>query len=422
MRAYKVAVIGGGASGLCAAIQAACTGYGPVAVFERLPRAGKKLLTTGNGRCNLSHENAVEHPYHNAAFAKHTLNKYDVDATRAFFRRLGILTITDAEGRLYPMSNTAASVLDALRFECVKRGVDILCEHRVTSLRKNSERFEIACADDRFFTAQAVILATGGKAAPVHGSDGSGFRLLTQLGHSVTPVFPALVQLRTDETYPRQLKGLRAAANITVCINSKPVAEASGEVQFTEYGLSGIASMEVSRAVSAHFAKGDTDDCYAQLDLVPSLSLPELENFLVDTAAEHPDLEIGKLLFGLLPGRLSMMICKASGLYSFSKTAATLTGDNLRAVADCAKRFRLDIKGVQGFENAQVTAGGADVSEFNPLTLQSCKVINLYCCGELLDVDGGCGGFNLQWAWSSGLLAGELGNYKHDGTEEQLYV
>jgi hypothetical protein len=222
-------------------------------------------------------------------------------------------------------------------------------------------------------------------------------------------VFPALVQLRTDETYPRQLKGLRAAAKITVFINSNPVTEAFGEVQFTEYGLSGIASMEVSRAVSAHFSEGDTGDCVAQLDLVPSLSLPELESFLADTAANHPDFEIGKLLFGLLPGRLSMVICKAAGLYSFSETAATLTGDNLRAVADCAKQFRLDIKGVQGFENAQVTAGGADVSEFNPLTLQSCKVNNLYCCGELLDVDGGCGGFNLQWAWSSGLLAGELG-------------
>jgi predicted Rossmann fold flavoprotein len=150
--------------------------------IERLPRAGKKLLATGNGRCNLSHQCALEHPYHNAAFAKHALNKYDVDATRAFFRRLGILTVTDTEGRMYPMSNTAASVSDALRFECEKHGVDILCEHRVTSLRKIDERFEIVCADDRVYKAQAVILATGGKAAPVHGSDGSGFCCLRNSG------------------------------------------------------------------------------------------------------------------------------------------------------------------------------------------------------------------------------------------------
>lgn len=417
MREYKVAVIGGGASGLCATIQTACSGHGPVAIFERLPRAGKKLLATGNGRCNLSHENALEHPYHNAAFAKHALSKYNVDATRAFFRRLGILTITDAEGRLYPMSNTAASVLDALRFECKKHGIEILCEHRVTSLRKIDERFEIACADDRVFTAQAVILATGGKAAPVHGSDGSGFRFLAQLGHTVTPVFPALVQLRTDAAYPRQLKGLRAAATITVFIKGNAAAQASGEVQFTEYGLSGIASMEVSRAVSAHFAEGRSSDCYAQLDLVPMLSLPELEKFLVDTAAEHPDLEIGKLLFGLLPSRLSMVVCKVLGLYYLSGPVATLSQSDLVSVAACAKQFPLEIKGVQGFESAQVTAGGADISEFDPLTLQSYKVNNLYCCGELLDVDGGCGGYNLQWAWSSGLLAGELGNLKDNGTE-----
>ena len=417
MERYDVMVVGGCASGLCAAIQAARTNKGAsIAVLERLPRVGKKILVTGNGRCNLSNVHTPTHPYHNAIFAKPALEKYCVDKTLSFFKSLGLLTTEDSEGRIYPMSNTAASVLDALRLETQRLGIDLLCDTTVNNIKVLEDGcFELDCTQTetknhtniRYFSDK-IIVATGGKASPVQGSDGSGYPLLKQLRHSITPVFPALVQLNTDNTYTKQLKGIRVSTNISVEINGKKESSANGEVLFTDYGLSGIAAMEVSRCAAEYFATGKKGSCCAVLDLAPQLNAEELTQFLTDLATANPGLPLDKFLIGILPSKAGQVVCKASGLYKLSVDIGSLTSEQINALAQIIKALRLDITSTRGFHQAQITAGGADISEFHAHNLSSCKVKNLYACGEVLDVDAGCGGFNLQWAWSSGLLAGEL--------------
>lgn len=421
---FDLAVVGGSAAGLCAAIQAArgkkaCS----IAVLERMPRVGKKILATGNGRCNLSNIDAGNHPYHNAGFARQALTRYNVENTLTFFKSLGLLTVADSEGRIYPMSNTAASVLDALRFEAERLHVNFLCNTAVKGVSVLSDgSFAIRClqsfepadgvengdaAGTEYF-ADNLIIAAGGKASPVHGSDGSGYDLLRQTGHSITPLFPALVQIVTDTAFIKPLKGIRAAASIHIEINGKTESAAEGEILFTEYGLSGIAAMEVSRLASEYFSDGRNGGCFAILDLAPELHKTELTAFLKEFMLKNPTLTLDKLLIGILPGRVGQAICRATGFNDSSVAAGSLTEGQFASLIDKIKALRIEIKGVRGFDQAQITAGGADVSEFDPHSLMSCKVEKLYACGEVLDVDGNCGGFNLQWAWSSGLLAGEL--------------
>ena len=417
---FDLIIVGGSASGLCAAIQAArCKKAASIAVLEQMPRIGKKILATGNGRCNLSNVNAGGHAYRNADFAASALKKYDTQATLSFFKSLGLLTVADSEGRIYPMSNTAASVLDALRFEAERLHIQFFCGTAVKEIAVLKNGFSLRCLQTpdnpekaknqaniiAEFRAKYLVLAAGGKASPVHGSDGSGFELLRQLGHSITPRFPSLVQLTTDTSLTKQLKGIRSAASIKVEIEGKIKSVAQGEILFTEYGLSGIAAMEASRAVSEYFASGCKGGCCALLDLAPSLNKEDLKLFIKNFALDNPLLPPERLLFGIMPARIGQVVCKACGLYNIT---GGLSEPQLNRLAEIIKEFRLQITGTKGFNQAQVTAGGADVNEFHPEFLASRKVKNLYACGEILDVDGGCGGFNLQWAWSSGLLAGEL--------------
>lgn len=416
MKKYSLIVIGGSASGLCAVINAARLHKGfSAAVLERLPRAGKKILATGNGRCNLSNTNALYHNYRNAGFAKRALEQYPVERTLAFLRSIGLLTYMDAEGRIYPLSNTAASVSDALRFEAQRLGVEILCGRKASAIRTAPDgAFEVRCETDSgemggVFMADRLIVAAGGKASPVHGSDGSGYALLKQLGHTITPLYPSLVQIVTDSPAPKQLKGIRVNASVSIRRNGEPLSEAGGEILFTDTGLSGIAAMEAGRAVPFAAAEDGKSALTAVLDLAPEKSEEELVSFLREFSQNNPGLTIDNFLFGILPSRVGQAVCKASGLPGFTKTAGSLTGEETSRIAQTIKAFRLDVKGTRGFAEAQVTAGGADIREFDPASLESRKVKSLYCAGEILDVDGGCGGYNLQWAWSSGLLAGELG-------------
>lgn len=416
MPTFDLIVIGGSASGLCAAIQAARSHRDfSIAVLEQMPKLGKKILATGNGRCNLSNTSAGEHDYHNFAFASPALQKYDVEETLSFFRSLGLLTVTDAEGRIYPMSNTASSVLDALRFEIDRLGIKVYCGHSAKSVLVNDKGlFKISCQksdtdEKREFEAHRLIIATGGKAAPVHGSDGSGYVLLKQLGHGIMPPFPALVQFRSDSGFIRALKGVRVNAKIAIRLpGGKPSFSSQGEILFTQYGLSGIAAMEVSRPVSEHFAAGNKEGCFAVLDFAPRMSEGELTEYLFERCQNNPSLPAENLLAGILPGALGRAICKGLKLYNSKPNCGNLTESDIKLLNRRIKAMDFDLQGVQGFNNAQVTAGGADINEFNPVTMQSCKVKSLYVCGEVLDVDGNCGGYNLQWAWSSGLLAGEL--------------
>ncbi len=397
----NVIVIGGGAGGMAAAITAADNGH-QVTVLERQARVGRKLLSTGNGRCNLSNTHAAEEHYHgDSALVSDVLRRFGVEDTLRWFGELGLLTVTEDSGRLYPFSNMASSVVDVLRFALEKRGVTVVTGAPVTGIRVKDHAFTVT-TEEGVYTADAVILAAGGAAGAKVGGVMDGYRLAKALGHHRTALYPAIVQLRTDPTYPRALKGVKAEAAVSVCRSGEVLAQRTGEVLFTEYGVSGPAVFDVSRAAAT---VGERLTCV--LDLLPEWD----EERTVRELSRRRNLLAGhearELFTGLLHPRLGQVVVKASGFTA--QPLECLTDDDIRCIATTAHRFALPVLGTCGFDQAQVTAGGLRTDEFDPDTLESRLVPGLYACGEVLDVDGDCGGFNLQWAWSSGRLAGMLG-------------
>ena len=396
----NVCVIGGGAAGMLAALTAAENGH-RVLLLERQSRVGRKLLATGNGRCNLSNYHVSPAHYHGGAgFCDFALSQFDVGETLQYFASLGLLTVSEASGRIYPMSNMAGSVLDVLRYALERPEIDLQTGQTVTAVRKMPEGFSIKTETDTF-SARCLILAAGGAAGSKVGGGMDGYRLAKSLGHHRTALYPSLVQLKTDPTYPRALKGVKAQCGISICRGSQVLARNSGEVLFTEYGVSGPAIFDLSRSVSA-----GGSDLTCLLNFFPDWEEAEVLHWLSQRQAAMAAHEASTLLTGSCHTRLGQMICKSAGFTN--QRAAGLTRDDLRRIARQATHFALPITGTCGFDQAQVTAGGLDTSEFDPRTLQSRLVPGLYACGELLDIDGDCGGYNLQWAWSSGRLAGKL--------------
>ena len=396
----NVCVIGGGAAGMLAALTAAENGH-RVLLLERQSRVGRKLLATGNGRCNLSNHHVSPAHYHGGAgFCDFALSQFDVGKTLQYFASLGLLTVSEASGRIYPMSNMAGSVLDVLRYALERPEIDLQTGQTVTAVRKMPEGFSVKTETDTF-SARCLILAAGGAAGSKVGGGMDGYRLAKSLGHRRTALYPSLVQLKTDPTYPRALKGVKAQCGISICRGSQVLARNSGEVLFTEYGVSGPAIFDLSRSVSA-----GGSDLTCLLNFFPDWEEAEVLHWLSQRQAAMAAHEASTLLTGSCHTRLGQMICKSAGFTN--QRAAGLTRDDLRRIARQATHFALPITGTCGFDQAQVTAGGLDTSEFDPRTLQSRLVPGLYACGELLDIDGDCGGYNLQWAWSSGRLAGKL--------------
>ena len=396
----NVCVIGGGAAGMLAALTAAENGH-RVLLLERQSRVGRKLLATGNGRCNLSNYHVSPAHYHGGAgFCDFALSQFDVGETLQYFASLGLLTVSEASGRIYPMSNMAGSVLDVLRYALERPEIDLQTGQTVTAVRKMPEGFSVKTETDTF-SARRLILAAGGAAGSKVGGGMDGYRLAKSLGHHRTALYPSLVQLKTDPTYPRALKGVKAQCGISICRGSQVLARNSGEVLFTEYGVSGPAIFDLSRSVSA-----GGSDLTCLLNFFPDWEEAEMLHWLSQRQAAMAAHEASTLLTGSCHTRLGQMICKSAGFTN--QRAAGLTRDDLRRIARQATHFALPITGTCGFDQAQVTAGGLDTSEFDPRTLQSRLVPGLYACGELLDIDGDCGGYNLQWAWSSGRLAGKL--------------
>ena len=396
-----VIVIGGGASGMMAALTAAENGRS-VVLLERQSRVGRKLLATGNGRCNLTNYHVSPDHYHgeDSSFCAHALCAFDTGTTLQYFASLGLLTVSEDSGRVYPMSNMAGSVLDVLRYGLERPGIQICTGQAVTAVKRIAEGFTVR-TETEVFAARKVILAAGGAAGSKVGGVMDGYRLAKMLGHHRTALYPSLVQLRTDPTYPRALKGVKAECGIAILRGGERVAENRGEVLFTEYGVSGPAIFDISRAVST-----GGEGLVCALDFFPDWETREVLDWLRlrrETMGAH---EASTLLVGSCHTRLGQMLCKAAGFTN--QPAVSLTDDDLRRIAAQATGFTLPITGTCGFDQAQVTAGGLQTGEFDPRTMQSRLVPGLYACGEVLDVDGDCGGFNLQWAWSSGRLAGHL--------------
>ena len=395
-----VIIIGGGASGMMAALTAAENGRS-VLLLERQSRVGRKLLATGNGRCNLTNYNTSPARYHGEdGFCAYALRAFDVGSTLQYFASLGLLTVNEDSGRVYPMSNMAGSVLDVLRYGLEHPRIEVRTGQVVTAVKRTAEVFTVRTETDAF-TAGKLILAAGGCAGSKVGGVMDGYRLAKALGHHRTALYPSLVQLKTDPTYPRALKGVKAECGITVLRGSGTVAENRGEVLFTEYGVSGPAIFDISRAVAT-----GGEGLVCALDFFPDWDLREVLDWLRMRRQTMQAHEASTLLVGSCHTRLGQMLCKAAGFTS--QPAADLTDSDLERIARQAKHFALPITGTCGFDQAQVTAGGLCTDEFDPETMGSRLVPGLYACGEVLDVDGDCGGFNLQWAWSSGHLAGLL--------------
>ena len=400
-----IAVIGGGAGGMMAALTAAGDRENRVVLLERQTRPGRKLMATGNGRCNLTNLTASSRNYHgeDADFVRFALSQFPPTAAQDFFKSIGLLTVTEEGGRVYPLSNSANSVCDVLRFALTAAGVELRAPWPVQSLARQGEGFLLRGQDGEL-AADRVIVACGGMAGEKLGGVKDGYALLGALGHSRTALRPSLVQITTENTYPRALKGVKADCALTLRRGRETLFTSAGELLFTDSGVSGPASFDLSRAVST---AGDAP-MELHIDLLRAYS-PEETEALLRARRERGagELTCGDLLTGALHNRLGRMVVKYAGVDG-NRPLRELTDGELRAVARAAKDFILPVRGTEGFGAAQVTAGGVRTGEFDPRTMGSRLVPGLYACGEVLDVDGDCGGFNLQWAWASGRLAGRL--------------
>lgn len=368
----RVAVIGGGAGGLCAAIAAGRAGA-DVRIFEQANRVGKKLLKTGNGRCNLSNTHVSPEHYNRPGFVAPVLADMPCGALLAFFGSLGLWTVTDEEGRVYPRSDTAASVLDVLRLGCEALGIEERCSTEIAAVAPQSRGFILTARTGEKFFADRVIAATGG-----------GTALLRSLGHKTVSFSPVLCPLKTDAGSIRGLTGLRCACRAQLLRRGKGVYAENGEILFRDFGVSGILALDLSR----YALPGDT----LSLDLLPELSLDALTAKL---SAQKALRRGGAELFtGIFHRRLGEAIARCA------------ENGGTAELARIVKDYRLSVLGPGDTQHAQVTRGGADVAEFDPETMESRRVPGLYAAGETLDIDGACGGYNLHWAFASGLCAG----------------
>ena len=390
-----IGIIGGGASGMAAALAAAANPNIQVLLFERQARLGRKLQATGNGRCNLSNIHASKGGYHGQTpdFVQPAMTRFDPEDTLRWFRDMGLFTVTEPSGRVYPYSDQANSVLDVLRFSLEKPNIRVMTGMEVSKVRREAEGFSVDGTH-----CDRVIIACGGLAGSKLGGTMSGYQLLRSLGHRMTKLRPALVQIKSSWNGVAALKGVRANCCAAVYQDDRLHAQSTGEIQFTEYGLSGPVIFEISRDV----CQGG-GEWVCRLDLLPEISAEELYCEL--DRRRNTLLPAQELLTGILHNRLGRVVEKAAGL-SLNGMVSDLTDYELQQVCNGVKSFEVPLAEPLGMDSAQVTAGGILTEDFDPTTMESKLVPGLYACGEVLDVDGDCGGFNLQWAWSSGRCAG----------------
>ena len=394
-----VGVIGAGASGMAAALAAAENENVQVLLFERQARVGKKLLATGNGRCNLTNIHAAIRHYHGETpdFCRFALEKYGVEDTLNWFSSLGLYTVTEDSGRVYPYSDQANSVVDVLRLALDKQNITLHLGAEVDKVRHIDGVFHISFGDETAI-CDKLIVACGGLAGTKLGGTMAGYKLLGKLGHKSTRLRPNLVQIQSSWPMLASLKGVRANCCAKIFRDDSLFAESTGEVQFTERGLSGPVIFEISRDVCAQ--PGNWICC---LDLLPQWKEEALFAALMERTAT--DRSLDDLLTGILHNRLGRVITKSAGIRGKSR-CAELSQQELLAVCRSVKRLEVALTEPLGMDSAQVTAGGVLTEQFDPETMESRLVKGLYACGEVLDIDGDCGGYNLQWAWSSGRAAG----------------
>jgi len=379
-----------------------------VTILERCDKVARKLLATGNGRCNLTNMNMGIEFFHgnNLEIVEKILSKFTLTDTLEFFENIGLMIKKEADGKVYPYSLQASAVLDVLRNAALDLGVVEKCSFEVVSLSELRKGFMIKSKSGETVNADIVIMAAGGCASPKLGSNGTGHRLIESVGHRTSEVFPAITQVKTEPEIVKSLQGIKVDGILSLKIGNKQVHEESGEVLFTEYGISGPVAFNIARKVGEEVkSKGGRADITVSIDLIPEMSGDEILNMLIKRAERYKGKIAEHFVLGLINKRVGQAVLKISDI-KLADNVADLKIEQLAKLAKNFKGMKLKCIGTQSFQNAQVTAGGALLEEFSGETLESLKNPELFACGEILDVDGDCGGYNLQWAWSSGYVAG----------------
>ena len=399
----RIGIVGAGASGLAAAIAAARAGA-QVTVIEHMDKAGKKILSTGNGRCNLTNRRMEAECFRcgQKDFPMKVIERFGLEETLGFFEGLGIL-IKDRNGYLYPYSDQASSVRDVLLQEAERRRVQIHLSCHIERIEERPCGGFVLHTDQGHLSEDALILAAGSKAAPSTGSDGSGYELARQLGHSIIKPLPALVQLRCQGNMYRQMAGVRTEAGVRLLVDGELAAEDRGELQLVDYGLSGIPIFQVSRFAGR--ALDQRRRVTVRVDFMPAWEEREAFVLLKKRASLLGYKPVSDFFTGMLNPKLAQVLIKCSGVNPSLK-AGELTGKQLGRILGQLKSYEAIVMSVNPFANAQVCCGGVDTRQVDPRTMQSRIKRGLYFAGEILDVDGICGGYNLQFAWSSGVTAG----------------
>lgn len=400
MQIYDTIIVGGGAAGLTAAVMLGRRGVS-VLLLEKGQRVGKKLLATGNGTCNITNANATPDRYHGGrGLADAVIRQFSPLDTVAFFNSIGVNCVKRPDGKYYPRAEQAAAVLDQLRAEAAAFGVTERCDTAVSSIKKQKDGFAVVTENGNF-TAKTVLVCTGGAAAPQLGGSVDGYALLTAFGHTKTPLFPSIVQLKTDVTFIKAMKGLRVDGTVTVKTDKASRSD-TGEILFTEYGLSGPAVMQVSR-LAGDWERQKKGACTVSLDLFPDMR----ETDLAATLSRRRALKgrtLENFFTGFLNKRIGQTAIRAAGL-SLTDPVDGLSDADIAALAKLLKNWEFSVLGTKGFAGAQVTAGGITANEFDPATMESCYQKGVFAAGEVIDVDGDCGGFNLQFAFASAATA-----------------
>lgn len=403
---YDVIIIGAGASGLMAAAVAASKGA-RVALLEHKDDIGKKILATGNGRCNFTNTDMSVNKFHGSkALIKNGLSQFNYADTIRFFKELGIPAYDNA-GYIYPNSRQAASVVAAFRMELMRLHVDVKTGINITDIKPADDRTGYCIQTDKgSFKSKRLIIACGLTASPKLGSDGSLFRQIEALGHHIQKPLPALCGFSCDGLNFKKITGVRCDATVASVIDGQMTEQNTGELQLADYGISGIPVFQISSLMSRALNKGQRVEVI--IDFLPAFSDDELNGYIRDRSITTTDnLSLNEMLNGLLNNKLLLELIHKSGV-SPDKKGRLLTDDDCKSLTRSIKHTAVSVKKPRGAEFAQVCAGGIYTKEIDVRTLESKIHPGLYFCGELLDVDGICGGYNLQWAWTSGYIAGEM--------------
>jgi len=405
-----VVIIGGGPSGIIAAIVAARNGA-DVTILEKGSQLGRKILVTGNGRCNMSNENISWQNYHGKypKFSASVFGRFSNYDTLEFFRELGLETKVEDRGRIFPVSDQATSVLDVLLYELESLEINVLYKSKVTSINKSDYGFSIKLFNGKVIKADKVIISTGGKTFPKLGNTGDGYKLAETLGHKIETIFPVSVGLEVEHGYKtlcNKLQGVKVEAEARAVIGDMVLAEDVGTVLFTHFGLSAWAIMRLSFAVSRALNVDGNEMVDILIDFFPQYSVDDLDSLLEQRFKENPKKTLGFSFVGLMQKKLAPVLLEFVE-FDTTRKVGEISKVDRRKIVETLKSFRLEVEGTRSWDEAQFTYGGVAVEEIDSKTMESKVILGLYFAGEVVDIVGDSGGYNLQWAWSSGYVAGE---------------